>query len=158
MTGPVHAQTPLVCVAWIASIPGLTADGAGPQLPADNATWAQNGYIVVPVTVGGTPHTVMPLRRPVVQLECWTCNPGSGKPDWPKAEDLAEQVRAATYDRRTFNRPLTVTLNGVPYPGARVLSARMLTEPHRIYGDQADYAGVLFSLALQWIQPGEVVP
>jgi hypothetical protein len=155
---PNHATNDLVAVAWIASIPGLTADGVGTQLPPQDTTWAANGYIVIPATVGGSPHSTMPLRRPVCQVECWATTPGSGIPPWGKAADLAEQIRFATYDRFNFARPLTISLNGVAYPGARIVSARILTEPHRAYGDQADYAGVVFDVAFQWIQPGEVVP
>ena len=33
----------------------------------------------------------------------------------------------------------------------------MLTEPRRVYGDIADYAGVIFDLQLDWIAAGEVL-
>jgi len=154
---PLHATNDLVAVAWISSIPGLTADGVSTQLPPDDTTWAKNGWIVIPATVGGSPHSVMPLRRPVCQVECWAVTPGSGIPPWGKAADLAEQVRMATYDRHNFGRGLAVSLNGVAYPAARALSAKILTEPHRVYGDQADYAGVSFDIAFQWVQTGEIV-
>ena len=78
-------------------------------------------------------------------------------PPWGKAADLAEQIRHATYDRYFFGRGLAVSLNGVAYPSARVDSVKILTEPHRVYGDQADYAGVSFDLAFQWVQIGEVI-
>jgi hypothetical protein len=156
--GPLHATTDLVVCAWVSSIAGLTADGVGTELPSDDTEWAAHGYIVIPATVGGSPHSTMPLRRPVCQVECWATTPGSGIPPWGKAADLAEQVRFATYDRFNVGRLLAVSLNGVPYPSARVDSAKILTEPHRAYGDQADYAGVIFDVAFQWIQPGEVIP
>jgi hypothetical protein len=100
----------------------------------------------------------MPLRRPVAQVECRAVIPGSGVPPWGLAEDLAEQIRFATYDRRSFGRPLDIVVNGVAYPSAQALSAKMLTEPHRMYGDSADYAGLAFDLAMQWVQVGETVP
>ena len=62
-------------------------------------------------------------------------------PPWGKAAQLAEQIRLATYDRHNFGRPLPISNNGVPYEGARVLGAMMLTEPRRVRGDTADYAG-----------------
>jgi hypothetical protein len=155
---PNHATSDLVTVAWVSSIPGLTADGVGTQLPPDDTTWSAHGYIVIPATVGGSPHSTMPLRRPVCQVECWATTPGSNIPPWGKAADLAEQIRYATYDRHFFGRGLTVSLNGVPYPSARVNSVKILTEPHRAYGDQADYAGVSFDIAFQWTQIGELVP
>lgn len=155
---PTHAASDLVLCSWIASIPGLTAAGVGTQLPPDDTTWAASGYVVVPTTFGGAPHSTIPLRRPIGQVDCWAVIPGSGTPPWGLATDLAEQIRFATYDRLRFGRPLTVTSNGVAYPGARVLSVKILTEMRRAYGDTADYACVSFDLAFQWIQPGEVIP
>lgn len=154
---PAHVTTRLVYVAWISTIAGLTASGVGNTLPPDDTTWSAGGYIVVPATVGGTPHTNAPLRRPVAQVECWATTPGSGKPPWNKAAQLAEQIRFASYDRINFGRLLTITENGVPYPDAMVRAVTMLTEPRQIWGDVADYAGWSFDLALQWIQPGEVI-
>ena len=147
----------LVFVAWISTIPELTADGVGNTLPPDDTTWAAHGYIVVPTVVGGAPHSVMPLRRPVGQVECWATRPGSNKPPWNKAADLAEQVRLATYDRHNFGRPLPITVNGVVYPEAMVRGVKMLAEPRQIWGDSADYAGWSFDLLMQWIQSGEVI-
>ena len=157
MAAPAHVSTDLVVCAWIATIDGLTADGVGTQLPPLDTTWSANGYIVIPVTVGGSPHSTMPLRRPVCQVECWATIPGSGIPPWNRAADLAEQIRIATYDRRNFGRMLAITENGVIYPAAMCRSAKILTEPHRVYGDQADYAGVSFDMAFQWIQVGETI-
>ena len=154
---PTHTTNSAVFCAWIASIAGFTADGVGTQLPPNDTLWSAHGFVVVPTTVGGSPHSVMPLRRPVAQVECRAVIPGSGVPPWGLAEDLAEQIRFATYDRRNFGRPLDIVVNGVAYPSAQALSAKMLTEPHRMYGDAADYAGLAFDLAMQWIQVGEVV-
>jgi hypothetical protein len=153
-----HATTDLVAVAWLRTIPGLVADGVATQLPADETTWAANGFVVVPTQVGGTPHSTMPLRRPVVQVETWGTVPGSDKLPWGIPSQLSEQIRFGTYDRNTFNRPLAITAGGVTYPGARVLSAKMLTEPRRIWHDSGDYAGNMFNLALQWIGSGEEIP
>ena len=153
-----HSVTDLVAVAWITSIPGLVADGVATQLPADEKSWAQNGFVVVPVQVGGTPHSTMPLRRPVVQVECCGTVPGSDKLPWGIPFQLAEQIRMGTYDRTTFGRPLFITANGVTYPMARVLSAKMLTEPRRIWHDVGDFAGFMFNLALQWVASGEEIP
>ena len=149
--------TDLVAPAWVATIAGLTADGVGTQLPPDDRTWAANGYILVPATVGGTPHSSGPVRRPVCQVECWATTPGSSRPPWQKAAQLAEQIRLATYDRRNFGRALPITLNGVTFAGARVLGAMMLTEPRRVWGDVADYGAYIFDLQLDWIAAGEVL-
>jgi hypothetical protein len=33
-----------------------------------------------------------------------------------------------------------------------------MTEPHRIFSDEGDYAGYGFDLALQYVAAGEVIP
>jgi hypothetical protein len=152
-----HASTDLVAVAWLRSAPGLVADGVATQLPADETTWAANGFVVVPVQVGGSPHATIPLHRPVVQVETWGTVPGSDKLPWGIPSQLMEQIRAGTYDRMTFNRLLNITAGGVTYPSARVLSARMLTEPRRIWHDTGDYAGFMCNLQLQWVASGEEI-
>ncbi len=153
----IHATSDLVVVAWIKTISGLTADVVATQLPSDETKWAANGAIVVPVHVGGTPHSGMALRRPVVQVEAWGTVPGSDKIPWGIPSQLAEQVRTGTYDRTTFGRLLTITAGSVSYPLARVKSARMMTEPRRIWSDAGDYGGYQFDLALQWVSAGEEV-
>jgi hypothetical protein len=153
-----HASNDLVAVAWLRTLPGLVADGVATQLPADETTWAANGFVVVPIQVGGTPHRNIPLRRPVVQVECWGTVPGSDKLPWGIPDQLAEQIRAGTYDRTTFGRLLHITAGGVTYPTARVKAARILTEPRRVWHDAGDYAGKSFNLALQWVAAGEEVP
>lgn len=145
-----HPTTSLVAVAWIATIPGLTADGVGNQLPDTEPEWAANGYVVIPMVVGGTPHSTSPLRRPVVQVECYADNLNSDKIPWQKAEQLAEQIRFGTYDHATFGRALTIANNGVSYGIATVKSALMLTEPRRIWADAGDYGGYAFDLRLDW--------
>jgi hypothetical protein len=153
-----HATADLVCVAWIRTVPGLTADVVATQLPTDENKWASNGAVTVPLRVGGTPHSTMALKRPVVQVDCWATVPGSDKIPWNIADQLCEQIRAGTYDRTTFNRPLAITAGGLAYPGARVLSAKMLTEPRRIWADAGEYGGYSFNLGLQFVSAGEEVP
>ena len=155
---PSYVTSRLVFIAWIASIPGLTASGTGNQLPPDETTWSQGGYVVVPATVGGTPEGNMPLRKPVGQVECWATIPGSDKLPWNLAAGLCEEIYRATLDRQNFGRLLTITDDGVPYPSARASSAKVLTEPHQIWSDVGDYAGWQFDLLLQWTQIGEVIP
>lgn len=154
---PSYATNRLVFLTWIAGIPDLTASGVGNQLPADETSWSQGGYIVVPATVGGSPHMYSPLHRPVGQVECWATIPGSDKLPWNLAADLCEQVYRATLDRQNFGHLLTITENGVPYPDAMVRSARVMTEPHQMWSDVGDYAGFGFDLQLQWIQQNEVI-
>jgi hypothetical protein len=157
MTLTLHTPNDLVAVAWIATIPGLTADGVATQLPSDETTWAAHGFVVVPLSVGGSPHSYVPVRQPVMQVECWATVPDSDKLPWWKANQLAEQIRFATYDRVTFGRALSISAGTVAYPGAAVKSAQMMTEPRRIWSDQGDYAGYTFDLRLNWIQVGETI-
>jgi hypothetical protein len=149
--------TDLVAPAFVASIPGLTADGVGNVLPHDDSLWSAHGYVLVPATVGGSPWSTGPVRRPVCQVECWATTPGSSRPPWGKAGQLAEQIRLATYDRHNFGRALAIVSGTVAFAGARVLGAMMLTEPRRVYGDVEDYAGIVFDLQLDWIAAGEVL-
>jgi hypothetical protein len=158
-TAQLHDTTDLVVVAWLRTMPGLTADVVATKLPTDENKWAANGAVVVPLKVGGTPHSTMPLRRPVVQVETWATVPGSDKIPWGIANQLAEQIRAGCLDRTTFSRLLVITAGALEYPPARVLSARMMTEPRRIWSDQGDYGGYSLDLAFQWISAtGEEIP
>lgn len=157
LVAQLHSPTDLVAVAWIASIPGLVADGVATQLPADETKWAANGFVVVPVSVGGTPHSSIPVRRPVVQVETWGTVPGSDRLPWGIPAQLAEQIRMGTYDRRTLGRALDIRAGSVAYPAAHVLGARMITEPRRIWSDVGDYAGFTFDLMLHYVAAGEVI-
>lgn len=150
-----------VAVAWISTIPGLMADGVATQLPDDARKWAANGFITVAV-VGGSPDMYIPIRKPIIQVDGWAVNLGSGKPPWGKASGLLEQVRMATYDIRINNRvarPLGIRASGqVEYPPVRLLGAWPMTEPHRVYSDVGDYAKYVFTLAMHWvtIQPATI--
>lgn len=157
LVAQLHSPTDLVAVAWIASIPGLVADGVATQLPADETKWAANGFVVVPVSVGGTPHSSIPVRRPVVQVETWATVPGSDRLPWNLANQLMEQIRFGTYDRGTFGRALSIRAGSVAYPAAHVLGARLMTEPRRIWSDLGDFAGYTADLMLHFVAAGEVV-
>lgn len=154
-----HSPTELVAQAWIRTIPGLVCDGVAGQLPKDNQeSWSENGFIVVPTTVGGSPHSAAPLRKPVCQVECWATNPESNSLPWGKANQLAEQILAGTYDRLSFGRPLAIRSGSVTYPTASVKSATCLTEPRRIWSDAGAFAGYQLDLLLIFVAQGEVIP
>lgn len=166
-TLPLLPTSELVAVSWLGSIPALQPLGGtqmvATTLPADvdasnnPAAWVQTGFITVTV-VGGSPDIYLPVKRPVFQVDCWAAKPGSNRPPWWQANALAETIRYATLQRLGFNRPLTITVNGVSYPNAMVTSAYMVTEFRRIYSDAADYARYAGDLALTWITPGEKLP
>jgi hypothetical protein len=151
MTTPFLLPTAeLVAQAWISTIANLPAQ-VGSTLPPDDTQWASTGFVTVAV-VGGNPDPDVPIKTSVMQVDCWAVKPGSNKPPWQQAASCAGQIAAACYDRRLgyFGRPLVISVNGVDYPGANVMSARAMTEPRRAYGDTADYACYTFDLQLVW--------
>lgn len=157
MTPPrLIAATELVAISWIRGIRDLTASGVGDQIPSDEREWEAGGYIVVPVTVGGTPMDTGPVRRPVVQVECWATVASSARLPWRKAANLAEQIQLAAYDRSYWSpRPLYL---GDGYPQAMVRAAKPMTHPMRIWSDAGDYAGYRLDLYLMWVAQGESLP
>jgi hypothetical protein len=157
---PLLNNDELVTVAWIASIPFLSAAMVGTQLPPDTdhqdnpAMWLQTGYVTV-ATVGGTPDPLLPVNRPVMEVKCWAAVPGSDKPPWLAARALGSVIQRAVLDRYTVARPLTPVLNGVTYPTAVVQAAYFAQSFRRVYDDPGDYACYQADLALQWVTPGD---
>jgi hypothetical protein len=157
---PLLPNDELVATAWIASIPSLSTAMVGTQLPPDvdpdgsAAPWIATGYITVAV-VGGSPDPLLPINRPVLQVDCWATVPGSNKPPWQKAAALASTIRYATWDRIRIARPLVAAVNGVEYPLAVVQSAYLATAFRRLYDDEGDYAHYQADLALSWIAPND---
>lgn len=153
---PLECTDELVAVAWIASVPGFSPAMVGTTLPADvnpdgsPAAWLKTGYATVSV-VGGNPDPLLPISRPVIQVDCWAAVPGSNKPPWNLAAALSRAILRATWDRYRIPRPLTPTLNGVEYPTAVVQSATIVTAFRRMYDDAADYAHLSGDLNLSWV-------
>lgn len=141
-----HANTDLVAVAWLGTAQGLTGI-VGATLPKDTSGWASTGFVTVR-TSGGSPDPYVPLRRPVVTVDCWGVSPGSVKPPWALANGLAELVAAAC---RASDVGRLLTLPG-GYPTARVLDAYLVSEPRRAYGDQGGYARFVVDVALNWVE------
>lgn len=164
---PLLATSELVCCAWIGSIPAIAANGGTQMvettLPADVnpdgsvAAWVQTGFITVSV-VGGSPDIYNPVKKPVMQVDCWATRPGSNKPPWWQANVLMETIRYATLQRTGLNRTLSLSVNGVTYPSAVVDSAVFLTEPRRDYSDAADYARYLADVQFTWRTIGDQIP
>jgi hypothetical protein len=143
-------------VAWIGSLPGLSTQMVATQLPDDTSKWASTGFIVV-TTVGGIQDAYLPVNLPVMQVDCYAVNPGSNKPPWFKANNLASLVQRGCWDRYHINRLLTITAGGVTYPQATVLTAYLTTPPRRLYEDPGDFARYQFDLALTWITSGDTL-
>jgi hypothetical protein len=159
---PLEANDENVAVAWLASALNLSLAMVGPVLPPDvdetgnAAAWIQTGYITVSV-VGGNPDPVLPVSRPVIQVDCWATKPGSGKPPWNMALALSRAVLRATWDRHRIPRPVVPVVNGIVYPTAVVQSATVVTSFRRLYSDDADYARVQGDLQLSWLMPHDTL-
>jgi hypothetical protein len=159
---PLIAPDDLVAVAWIASIPHFTAAMVGKSLPPDvdesnqPAAWLATGFVTVAI-VGGTPHPLLPVHRPVIEVKCWTAVPGSNLPPWGAAKALGQAITKATWDRVTMSRQLIPMENGVAYPAASVTGAYMATHFRPIYSDAADYACVQGDLAMTWVTAADLI-
>ncbi|AMW13315.1 hypothetical protein A4E84_29765 [Streptomyces qaidamensis] len=137
-----YPSTELVATAWLQQVPDMQAD-VGTELPKDPTTWP-DGFVQV-MTVGGTPGIHLPMRRPVVQVDCWAATPGSPEPPWGLASHLGALILAATY---TAGQRLTELPD--LFGTVRVQSAYAVSEPRRIPSDEARFARVQFDLQLHW--------
>lgn len=141
-----RATPELVAEAWLKTVVG---DRVATTLPKDNSSWAASGFCTL-VTAGGTPNLYVPLREPVIGVDCWANSPTSQKPPWGIAAALAEAVQAACYDHRAI--PQTVTL-GAGYPAAQVKSAYTTGEHRRIPDDPSSYARYSIpGLVVTWVE------
>jgi len=122
------------------------------SLPTDTSGWGSTGFIVVTVA-GGTPAVDLPIRRPLIQMSCWAVNPGSQRPPWGKADQLAQVVIDACYASTGKTRDVTWTQGGQAVT-ARVLGAVAVSEPTRLYSDDASYAHVRVDVRLDWADKG----
>jgi len=143
-----RGNTDLVVQGWLAGVPGLSEAMVASTLPSDVTGWAVSGFVQV-TTVGGTPDAYVPMREPVVSVDCWAVAPNSSKPPWGKANNLAEHIAAACQDHRGCNR---VVILPEGYPPVRVHQAYLLTEPRRIPSDDGAYARYQMDLALHWTE------
>jgi hypothetical protein len=152
MTVLQHATTDLVAVAWLGSLPGFSSAMVGSILPRpDNdgvVPWAQTGFVQATI-VGGSSDMYVPLTSPAIQVDCWATQSNSDLPPYAKANALAESIRWACLADDNFQVALTLRAG---YAQARVKSAYLLTEPRRVYGDEADFARFLVNIALNWTQ------
>lgn len=151
--GPYYPTSALVAVAWLSQrVPGVVAGQVATRLPREQVKWAAEGFVqVTPIT--GIPDIDLPIRRPILQVDCWAVTLDesgnvSTKQPIHKANRLAELVRVATeLETARYSSPVTMPAG---YLGAIVLSAYPLTEPTEVPNDPSGYARVTFDLALDW--------
>lgn len=148
------ARSDLVVSAWLATIPGITADIVGTKLPGDTSLWAPTGFVQVGPEFGpGLPAKYIPLRSPVMQLDTWGVNPDQAEPNWQQAADLAELIWEAAYGNLSLGIPLTLPQPG--YRQARVQAVFPTTEPHRELDDITAYGHYSLDLEFRWIEYDE---
>lgn len=153
LAGPFYPTNALVAAAWIGQrVPGIVPGQVATRLPRAVSSWAAEGFVQIsPVT--GVPDVDIPVRHPLVQVDCWAVTVDaqgnvSTKQPVHKANRLAELIRTATeLDTALYSSPVTMPTN---YLGAIVLSAYPLTEPAEVPDDPSGYARVTFDLALDW--------
>ncbi|MDH6448180.1 hypothetical protein M2155_000588 [Streptomyces sp. SAI-119] len=139
MTTPVLRATPeLVATAWLKTVVGDIVSTTLPKPGSDGTLpWADTGFVTL-VTAGGSANIYVPLRTPALGVTCWAANPGSQKPPWGKASNLAETIVAATLDHP--NVPKTTLALPGGYPDVQVKSAYVTGDPRRIPDDPSSYA------------------
>lgn len=138
MTTPTLRATPeLVAIAWLKTVLGNIVAATLPK-PLSNGTlsWETTGFVTL-ISAGGTPNLYVPLRDPVMGVDCWAANSQSQKPPWNKAACLAEAIQGACYDHAGIPQTLSLPSG---YPAARVLSAYTTGEHRRINDDASSYA------------------
>jgi Domain of unknown function (DUF4082)/PKD domain len=147
VTAGLHPNSELVGVAWLKTITQLGNSGVATDLPADNSSWSASGFVQV-TAVGGATSMYLPVKLPVLSVDCWAVYSNSGRPPWGKAFGLAEYVRSAC---ESFTVPVRLVLP-TGYSQADVVGAWMLSEPRKVREDAADYAHIQFDLQLNWLE------
>lgn len=147
MTTYLHPTDERVAVAVLKLIDGLHGNVAT-DLPADQSTWAEHGFVTVETT-GGTPQPYLPVHRPVLGVDCWAVTEHSIRPPWGKANQLWEAIRAAILPDGGL-LPASITTLPDTYEQAVVTEARFLTHARRVPEDEAGLAHYVADLEINW--------
>lgn len=135
-----------IAVAWITTVPGIPTGKVATTLPADDTSWASTGFVTI-TGVGGSPASrYVPMHEPVMQVDCWAVNPGSSKPPWGRAGELAGLIVERTF---TDLRPGEFTVRTGFLP-VLMRSVWPLSEPRRINEDEAGYARYQFDIVFAY--------
>jgi hypothetical protein len=135
VTTPVlRANNEMVTIAFLKTIVG---DRVATTLPKDVTGWVEQGFVTVD-TVGGTPNLYVPLREPVMGVECWAVNA-------ELAETPVEQgVRPGCRPSKTpagTTRPCRAPWSSrTGYPVVQVKGAYLAGDTRRIPDDPSSYA------------------
>lgn len=145
----------LVARAWLlAAVPNLTGKVATtlPEPP-----WADDEFVQI-MQVGGSPNIEVPQFRPVVSVNCFAMKANSLNPPWGQANQLAEQIRMATYEIRTRGEAGVALTLPSGYGVALVQSVYPVSEPRRIPSDPSQFAVYNLDLQFIWTPASELVP
>jgi hypothetical protein len=155
------ATTPVVAMAWLRSISGLENIVAS-DLPAVEkwASPAGNGFVTVGPVVGGgaasqlavaAGELYVPLRHPIVQVDCWGAFLNSKKINHGAASRLAELIFNATYT--DFATEITLPPGVAPVHLTPVYPVSDVRGP---VPDPNDYAHYQIDLHIGWITQGAI--
>lgn len=150
----------LVARAWlVAAVTGLTAGKVATTLP--DPPWTDNEFVQI-MQVGGAPNAELPVFEPVVSVNCFAMVLGSTKPPWGKANALANQIMATTYNRRPAHADMLLDLEALlgaafsGYGDALVRSVWPVSLPRRVPSDPSQYAVYNLDLQFSWTAVSEV--
>jgi hypothetical protein len=141
-----NPNSELVAVTFLRSLNlGPSASfGVGTTLPENKESW-KDGFVQVSV-VGGITNSDVPTRRPMVQVDAWVPSINSSKPQWGRANTIAEDVVAALFEDSSIKLSL-----GPNYKDARIQSGYAVSEPRRISNDPAGHARYTVDIVLTWV-------
>ncbi len=138
----------LVAKAWILGLPGIPSGAVASTLPEDTSAWL-TGFVQV-TALDGNPLLHVKKREIVMDVTCWyQPKPGSNKPAWNKAAQLAEKVFDGGFADVLVVQRLLTTLPAA-YDNARV-TAWMPGEPQKRGQDEAGNAAFGFEAEMHWI-------
>lgn len=149
---PIYLPTDeLVAVAFLRDLPALADVPVATTLAAPEGeavpSWQTTGkrvYIqVTTAPLGPPPDPYFPSHRPRLVISCWAL-----PKRWNDAGQIAQVIRAATYDTSLVNRTL---LPADGYNPVYLMALEALAEPARITGDPNELARYDISLSLEWI-------
>lgn len=137
----------LVAEGWVRlAVPGV---GVGSALPTveDQPSMRSAGFVRID-GIGGSPDRDVRFYSPTVFLSCWfPPAERTGVVQWTRADQLAERLKAATYDGAL--RQVLIEPPG-NYAPARVHTAIALAEPDRVEEEASDWARSDIDITVNW--------
>lgn len=146
-----HPTSEQVAIAWLThvlALPGIADDHRPKPLGDGTISWSATGFVEVSA-LSGTPDLYLPVRRPVMSLDCWGYDPATGKPPRTKTNRLADKIVTACNDGSNWRLPADLFPTGTNPAHVRVASC---TEPRRAPSDLPTYAHYSLDLFLDWVE------